>query len=96
MSTELNEWKDTTSFSRGETDRTPREWTLEAGQLRLCVFRHRAIDPESWFASCHGFFDTREMASSEIETAKEQAIQLLRDMLEDVVFDLDRAPASRH
>ena len=48
-------FKDVTSFSQGATDRTPRTFVAEAGDLRIVVTRH--IDyPGQWVLQCDPFF----------------------------------------
>lgn len=83
-------WQDTSSFSQRDTDRTPRSWTLEVGRFRLVVFRHRGIDPDLWFATCHGLFDTRELQRRDVGEAKEEALEMLCRCLHGALNDAAR------
>ncbi len=70
-------WSDATSYSRKDTDRTPRAWLAKAGALRIVVTRHCHHDPDVWTLSCDPFFETRELKSKDIEKAKREALDLV-------------------
>lgn len=70
-------WADTTSYSRGDTDRIPRTWEIEAPDLRIVVSRW-IYAPGSWFLTCAAAgFDRRDMLTDDAETAKAEALQLV-------------------
>ncbi len=72
-----NEWKDTTSYSRGERgDAEPRSWSLKAMNSEISVHRH--IDyPGRWMVTAcvgRGRSELRKLLSSlELKDAKDEA-----------------------
>ena len=70
-------WKDTTSYSRGEC-RAPREWTLEVGGLRLVVHHIHGLGDE-WFGTCHTLGIRDRPLSADIELAKMEFVDLVRE-----------------
>ena len=75
-------WKDETSYSRNETNRTPKTWVAKVGSLRLYVTRHIDHGENDWLCSCDPFFDIRMLESKEIDEAKAEAVVLLKHELE--------------
>jgi len=75
------EWKNVTSYSRGEKDRTPRVWDARIGQFRLSVHRHIYFKPDVWLCSCHGICDCQPLESKDIDQAKVEALQMFRAIL---------------
>lgn len=73
-------WKDISSFSRGEKDRTPTTWEFNVASHRLRVHRH-IHSPGKWLLSGQPFFDQFELDSSEAEAAKAEAINRWRTEL---------------
>lgn len=88
----MSAWKDTTSYSQGDTKREPRVWTLQAGHLRIMVHRH--IDcPGDWLLSCaDAGFDRRWLSASDVEAAKAQALTLVRARLTAALKALEDTP----
>lgn len=71
------EWKDETSYSRADTDRTPRTWVLESKLLRVTVHRH-IYYPGKWLLSCERVsVDTIPLESTEIDDAKREAVRVV-------------------
>lgn len=50
------EWKDISSFSQGQKDRTPTTFEAKFGKLRLVVTRHIHHEPTDWLIRCDPFF----------------------------------------
>lgn len=82
-------WKDETSFSRGETDRTPKTWVLKIGTLRLVVTRHIHFKPYEWVTTCNPFFDNRRLSSMEVDDAKTEALEIVREYLKTCLADVE-------
>ena len=83
------EWKDTSSWSRGDVDRTPKSWTAEIGRFRLVVHRHRSYEPDKWLATCYpGVFSEFELASKDVDEAKCQAVAKLQAVCSDVIREI--------
>lgn len=83
------QWKNTTTYSQGEKDRTPRTYEARAGVIRIVVTRHIHFDASAWVLSAHPFFDLHELASSEVEDAKREAMKLVRGALSNAMNQLD-------
>jgi hypothetical protein len=75
------QWKDVTTFSQVEKDRTPQTWVAMAGDFRIVVTRHRDYPPEKWILQCAPFFDIKELAPTDIELAKASALDLVKGRL---------------
>ena len=81
------QWKDQTSYSQNEKDRTPRVLTLEADNIRISV--HRYIGLDGWFLSTRpDMFDKSTLVSTNIEDAKIEAIQKVTSRLLEMVESL--------
>lgn len=82
-------WKDVTSFSQGDTDRTPRSWTANAGRIRIDVHRHIHYPPDVWLLSCDALrIDNNELPSRDIEDAKCEAVAVVRGLLEAAIGEM--------
>ncbi len=77
----MSDWKDITSYSRSDTDKTPKSWALKAGPFRLVVHRHIHYGPNQWLATCPGVFEHQELESEDADRAKLEAELLLRTLL---------------
>lgn len=80
-------WTDITSRSRGETDSTPRTWETRIGTLRLVVTRHIHHEPDDWVAVSE-IFDKRQLTAKNIDDAKKEALELVREWCRAVMRDL--------
>ena len=73
----MADWKDTTGYSRGDTERTPRTWEIAAPDLRIIVSRWIHA-PGSWFLTCAAVgLDRHDMLTDDAETAKAEALRLV-------------------
>lgn len=82
-------WKDISSFSSGEKDRTPKSWSCITGSsLRLVVTRHIDV-PGKWVARAEPYFNMKTLKSLEVEKAKVEAIELLLSHLKEDVKTLE-------
>lgn len=75
------EWKDTTSYSRGQVDRTPTTFAAQCGPMRLVVTSGHIHYPGKWVA--HGFplFENKALAAKTREEAQAEAVQMAHDWL---------------
>lgn len=75
-------WKDTTSWSRNdsvEKRQTPREWSLDTGDLSITVHHLHGINDAIWFLSCHEIgISSRELGEVSAEEAKSRAVFQVR------------------
>lgn len=83
-------WNDTSSWSKNATERSqPKEWTALVGIFRLVVHRHIHYPPDVWLASCHPkVFTRRELASQDVDEAKNQALAILKAVCEEALYSM--------
>lgn len=81
-------WKNTSSFSQGDKDRTPNCWTTKAGRIRIVVHRHIHHAPDVWLLSCDALRIGNELKSRDIEDAKGEALAIVRTFLEEAIAGL--------
>lgn len=84
-------WKDVSSFSRGDKDRTPKAWSFEAGKLKISVHRHIHYPPETWLATCEPFFSNKELTEENEASAKAEALNSIQTLLENAINDIKDA-----
>lgn len=84
----MTEWKDISSFSRGETDRTPTVWELRpTPSVRLTVHRHIS-NPGAWHLSCEPWYSTFKISAQGADEAKQQAIAMIRSRARELLAEL--------
>lgn len=85
------EWKDTTSYSRGQVDRTPTAFTAQCGPIRLVVTSSHIHYPGKWVA--HGFplFENKVLDAKTCEEAQAEAVQMALDWLSAAKTAIDAA-----
>ena len=83
------EWKDVTSYSQKETDRTPRSYKSQVGPFRVCVHRHIAYPSNAWLLTTYpDIFSNEELRSIDLGEAMSQAKAKLQVVLQGVVDEL--------
>ena len=82
------EWKDITSYSRGQVDRTPTTFSAQCGPMRLVVTSGHIHYPGRWVAHCFPIFenkvlnvDSRVAAQVECASLARQWVQAASDGL---------------
>jgi hypothetical protein len=81
-------WKNITSYSQRDTDRTPKTWEARFGKLRVCVTRHIDYPKDVWLLRCHDLGLERQLASPKIEEAACQARAIVQSHLEEMLRDV--------
>ena len=86
-------WKNTSSYSRNDKDRTPHTWSLEPiSTLRIIVTRHVHFQPIDWVLQCEAVrLDNYLLRSKEIEDAKREAVAIVKDRVDHMVQAVRRA-----
>jgi hypothetical protein len=79
--TEKIEWKDETSYSRGENPRVPKTFVARCGPLKLVVTCGHIHSPGRWVAHCHPIFDTKTIDATSREEAQAEVVRLAREWL---------------
>lgn len=70
-------WKDVSSYSKSDTDRSPKSVELVAGRVRIAVTRY-IHNPGVWHLNCDALrFNYRELESEELEAAKAEALRIV-------------------
>lgn len=75
-----SQWKDVSSFSKSDTDRTPTSWEIRLGSFRLRV--HRYFGVPGWFATCTGVFAQYQLEAVHIDSAKREALAKFAILME--------------
>lgn len=79
----MSKWNDTTSYRKGETDATPRAWTIHfADRFSVIVHRHIHYPPNAWLVSCHELqIDNKPLRNDKVEKAKAEAVAFIESHL---------------
>lgn len=67
-------WKDITSYSKDEKDRTPRSFAANVGGLRIIVTRHFYAKKDEWVLFCSPWFDRFVVGNGSADDARAAAI----------------------
>lgn len=88
----MSDWKDTTSYQRGERGAIePDEWTLRGRAVSICVHRHIRYPPSVWLAECRNLgIERHELLATNIDVAKEEALILVSERVDEIAADLRR------
>jgi len=79
-------WKNESSFSQAEKDKTPNCWVAKAGRFKLTVHRHIHYPPTTWLLSCDGVrLECWELSATNIKEAKREAIEIVRKRLIEAI-----------
>jgi hypothetical protein len=89
----MAEWKDTSSYSRSDTDRTPRTWRMTLKRLSFVVTRHRDYAPDEWVFRCHELGLEAKLKSKGQEEAKQEALRIMRRVIKETLDELDSVPS---
>jgi hypothetical protein len=86
----MAEWKDISSYSRGEKDRTPNCFELNVGGYRLVIMTNHLCNKGAWTLCFIPFTNTNTSALqgisiNDVEAAKEHAIRFARAMVSAIL-----------
>lgn len=89
--TEAMEWKDVTTYSRGDKERKPTTWEIKGGSLKIdvtCGYIHRKGE---WIMHCFAVgIDTYHLKYAETkEQAQEAALRMVRTKIQSMLEDID-------
>lgn len=94
MSETLNQWYDSTTYSRNNTERKPSCWTLYTGMLRISVLSGHLYNPGKWVMHCHHLGMEAVVLTAPIETPVEEvqaaAIRIVRKRLDKMIDSLPK------
>lgn len=87
-------WKDTTSYSRGETDRQPTVWSATAGRFRIVITKGHIYYKGEWVMHLHpGVLDCYELhlsGDSHESVAMEKAQKIAEGVFRDALTEVTR------
>ena len=78
-------WKDASSYSRGDTARTPVTWGAKFGKLYILVTRYVGYPKDSWLVLCHQLNIKQELKSKKLSEAACQAKAIVQVHLEELI-----------
>jgi hypothetical protein len=84
------EWKDTTSYSRGDKERVPTTFTIGGSRLSITVTCSHIYYKPGWVAHCHvAGIDTRPLKATSLDEAQREAYELVSSNLCKMMDALD-------
>lgn len=85
------EWKDITSYSKGERGKVePSTLELRLGERRVIICKHRDYSGEFIIRGYSGFdFDFIKTNTTELEKAKDCAIEFLKSYITNEIDELE-------
>lgn len=88
----MGEWKDESSWARGDIDRTPKTWSLTIRGTRLTVMRHMDY-PGKWCTESFGEvrMTLRETDCASAEAAQVVALERLRLVCASILSEIEEA-----
>ncbi len=85
------EWKDKTSYSRGDKKRIPTIFALEIQGLRIVVTNSHIRHKPAWVMHCAAFgIDTHRLTADSLEAAQEEAIYEVKTLIRYFAASLDK------
>jgi hypothetical protein len=75
------QWKDISSHSQRDTDRTPKTWALNVAGLKVVVTRHIHHAPTDWVLTCEPWFEQKVISNGTADEAKDAALVAIRSKL---------------
>jgi hypothetical protein len=83
------QFKDISSYSQGETDRSPRVLRAEInGWLVITVHRHIRFPKDQWLLSSPGLFELWSLKSKDLKAAQSEAVAIVRERLQSALAAL--------
>jgi hypothetical protein len=80
------EWKDVSSYSRGESGKKePNAWACMVGGLKIVVVSAHIYNPDRWSLKCNPWFDLKDLdlpSFVKAEEAQKEALRLVRTKLQ--------------
>lgn len=73
-------WKDRTSYSYSDKDRTARTWELRTSKFIITVTRHIDLPPDQWQVTTSLGLEVpkRVLKNKDIDKAKQEAVDYVR------------------
>lgn len=78
----MTEWKDCTSYSRGDTKRIPTTFEAKAGPVRLCVTSGHIYYRGQWVGHAFPLFQDRLLKASTRDEAQAELVGLVKGWID--------------
>lgn len=91
----MEKWTDSTSYSRGDTERKPRSYTLNAGSISIIITKGHIDYKGLWVMHCYALgMKTVRLnlnGDADLNKVKRVAIDKVREKLNNLTNDLNKA-----
>jgi hypothetical protein len=78
-------WTDTTSYSRGDTERVPTTWCIGENRIKISVTKGHIYYPDKWVMHCFTLkIDTLPLKAETLEDAQSEALETVRRSIENL------------
>jgi hypothetical protein len=77
----MSDWKDITSYSRGDKERIPTIFSLNAGNFRIVIMNSHIYYKGLWVLDAAPFFNLVQLKAKTKEEAQEEAVHIVRKEL---------------
>lgn len=86
----MAQWKDITTYSRGDTDRNPHCWQVKIGKFKVTILNnHRDYNGIYVMHLDPHLIDTRPLSVAfSLEDAKQQALDVARGIFEEALREI--------
>lgn len=81
-------WADWTSVEDRKGNYIPNHWKCRIGGFFISVYRSGWTNDTNWYCSCVGVCDEIALVSSDIDSAKSEALSIIRKVLSDALSDI--------
>lgn len=83
-------WRDITSYSKDDIVRTPTTFECRGTKLAIVVTKGHVYFPGSYVMNCFQLgIDTKRLESTDLESAKLEALRIATQVLDEFKKDLD-------
>lgn len=82
-------WKDVTTYSRNDKDRTPQSWEIRLASERVVVTRYVGFPPNIWVLSWNG--RQQPLVQVDSEYAKREALGIVAAHYSKILAALEKA-----
>lgn len=89
----MTEWKDVTSYSRDDKEKTPTTYESKFGDLRLVITCSHIHDRGNWRVICRPFFERfidKRVEDYNVEQIQEIAVSMLREKIDRINEALEK------
>ena len=81
-------WKDITSYSRNDVDRTPSTFEKVSGNLRVCISNGHINYRPNWIMHCYDLgINTKPLKANTFDEAKKEAIDYVCNVAAGIFND---------